>query len=92
MKPASSTLDDVRAVLVTTLGIENRADTLNASTPLLGSLPELDSLGVVQLVVALEEHFGLNIDEAEISADVFDTIGSLSTFIESKRAKETGKA
>ena len=49
------TLEDVRKILVETLGIENRAGSLTASTPLFGSLPELDSLAVVELVTALED-------------------------------------
>jgi acyl carrier protein len=82
MKPIGTTQEDVKAVLVTTLGLEERSQTLTASTPLLGSLPELDSLAVVQLVLALEEHFGLTIDEDEITAEVFETLGTLSAFIE----------
>ena len=37
-------LNDVKAVVVETLGIEDRADALDAATPLFGSLPELDSM------------------------------------------------
>ena len=43
MEPTATTatdLDAVKAVLVDTLGLEDRADTIDAATPLLGSLPE----------------------------------------------------
>ena len=43
------TLETVKAVIVKTLGIEDRAATLNASTPLFGSMPELNSFAVVEL-------------------------------------------
>ena len=46
---SNDTVDDVKGVLVDTLGIEDRAATIDASTPLFGSLPELDSLAVVEL-------------------------------------------
>lgn len=78
-------LDDVKAVLVETLGIQDRADTIDASTPLLGSLPELDSLAVLELVTALEARFGINIDETELTGDVFETLGSLTKFVESEQ-------
>jgi acyl carrier protein len=85
MQPTSTTFDDVKAVVTSSLGIEDRADTLHDSTALLDSLPELDSLAVVQLVYALEARFGLTIGDDEVTADVFETMGSLTRFIESKR-------
>ncbi|HEX6869742.1 MAG TPA: acyl carrier protein [Micromonosporaceae bacterium] len=82
---STSTLDDVKSVLVSTLGIEDRADSIDESTPLLGSLPELDSMAVVELVAALETRFGFVIDDDEVTGEVFDTVGSLTRFVEDKR-------
>lgn len=45
---------DVKAVVVTTLGLQARAETLDATTALLGSLPELDSMAVLELITAFE--------------------------------------
>ena len=83
---SSTTLDDVRALLAEVLGIEDRAASLDASTPLLGSLPELDSMAVVELVAAIEQRFGVEIDDDEITGDVFETLGSLAEFVHDKRA------
>lgn len=80
------TLSDVIAVLAHTLAIEDRAAFLDAGTPLLGSLPELDSLAVVELAVALEARFGIVIDDADFTGEVFETIGSLSAFVADRRA------
>jgi acyl carrier protein len=80
----TSTLADVKSVLVEILGLEDRADSLDASTQLFGNLPELDSLAVVELVVALETRFGITIEAEEITGDVFDTLGSLTRFVDSK--------
>ena len=77
-------LDDVKAVLVTTLGIEDRVDDLEASTPLFGHVPELDSMAVVELVYALEDRFAISMEGEEITADVFDTLESLATFVAGK--------
>jgi acyl carrier protein len=82
---SAATLADVRSVVVTTLGIEDRADTLDASTPLLGGLPELDSMAVVELVAALEERFGITIDDEDVTGEVFETLGSLAAFVDGKR-------
>jgi acyl carrier protein len=85
MDLTSTTLDDVKSVVVSTLGIEDRADALNASTPLLGGLPELDSMAVVELVAALEARFGFEVSDDEITGEVFETLGSLAAFVEAKR-------
>ncbi|MGY3614417.1 acyl carrier protein [Bradyrhizobium sp. USDA 10063] len=78
------TLETVKATIVKTLGIEDRASTLNASTPLFGSMPELDSFAVVQLLASLEEEFGFEVDGSEFSGEIFETVGSLAEFVRSK--------
>jgi len=85
MDVTSTTLDEVKSVLASTLGIEDRADSLGAATALLGALPELDSMAVVELVVALEQHFGVAIGDDEVTGEVFETVGSLAEFIDAKR-------
>jgi acyl carrier protein len=76
-------LADVTDVVVKTLAIEDRAGALNAETPL-ASIPELDSLAVLELVVELERRFGIAFDDEDVTADVFDTIGSLAAFVASQ--------
>ena len=80
-----STFDGVKSVLVETLGIEDRADSLTPETPLFGSIPELDSLAVVAVVTSLEDRFGFQIDDDDFSGDVFDTVGTLAAFVEQNR-------
>ena len=86
MDMRNSTLEAVKAVIVKTLGIEDRASTLNASTPLFGSMPELDSFAVLGLASSLEERFGFEIDGSEFTGEIFETIGTLAEFVEKKIA------
>lgn len=74
----------VKAVVVETLGVEDRADTLDAGTPLLGSLPELDSMAVLELVLALEQRFEITFDGEDVSAEAFETLASLTALVEDK--------
>lgn len=73
----------VKHVLIKTLAIEDRVDALTADTPLT-SIPELDSLAVLELVVDLESHFGITVEDEDVTAEVFDTIGTLAAFVEAK--------
>jgi acyl carrier protein len=82
----NSTLTDVTTVLVQTLGIEGRRDSFDGSTELLGAIPELDSLAILELVTALEEHFDIVVEDADFNGEVFETLGTLSTFVDDKRA------
>jgi acyl carrier protein len=79
-------VDAVKAVLVETLGLEDRADTIDASTPLLDSLPELDSMAVMELVMDLERTFEIEFDDDDVTAEVFETLGSLAAFVADKQA------
>lgn len=77
-------IDAVKAVLVEILGLEDRADTLGADTPLLGALPELDSMAVAEVIVELESRFDIVLDDGDITAETFETLGSLTAFVEDK--------
>jgi acyl carrier protein len=81
----TETLDDVKSVIVGILGIEARADRIDGTTPLFGAMPELDSMAVVELVVALEQRFGVAISDDEITGEVFETVGAVAAFIDAKR-------
>lgn len=79
-----NTLNDVKNLLIDTLNLGAAGQSLTAESPLLGSLPELDSMAVVTLIGALEEHFGITIDDDDISGATFETLGSLSAFVDQK--------
>lgn len=58
----------------------------DAATPLLGAIPELDSMAVVTLITTIEDRFGVVVDDDEISGDTFATVGSVTDFVASKLA------
>ena len=86
MNFSQDTLDRVKVVIVKTLGIRDRVHTLEASTELFGSLPELDSMAIVTLAVNLEREFDFEIDDEDFRGEVFETIGTLAEFVEQKIA------
>jgi acyl carrier protein len=77
-------IDEVKIVLREALELGDRADTFDMSTALFESLVELDSMAVVHVVTALEDHFGFVIEDHEIDGDIFETVGTLTTFVQSK--------
>jgi acyl carrier protein len=80
----TETLDGVRDVLISSLELQQTPADLQPDTPLFGALPELDSLGVLALVTDLEERFDITVDDEEFGADLFETVGTLTDFVEAK--------
>jgi len=79
-------LEEVKTILIDVLALGDAGRTLDADSPLLGSLPELDSMAVVSLIGALEAHFDIEISDDDLSASTFETLGSLAAFVAEKRA------
>lgn len=86
METTASTVDRVRSLIGEILGIGDRVDSMSASTRLLGSLPELDSMAVAELLAAIEERFGFEVDSADIVTDTLETVGTLVAYVEKNRA------
>lgn len=74
----------VAATLESVLGIDRRLAHAADDTPLLGAIPELDSMAVANVLTALEEQFGFLIEDDEIDGSAFATLGSLVAFVQAK--------
>ena len=57
---------------------------MTSETCLLGRGLGLDSMAVLELVTGLEAELDLIIDDAELSREIFDTIGSLASFLQNQ--------
>lgn len=77
---------EILALLDEVLSLKGRAAAFTSNTPLLGAIPELDSMAVVALITNMEERFGFSVDDDEIDGAAFATVGSLIEFVEAKQA------
>lgn len=77
---------EVVRLLDEVLSLSGRASVFDRHTPLLGAIPELDSMAVVSLIAALETHFGLIVDDDDIDGSTFGSVGSLVDFVTEKLA------
>ena len=80
------TRTEVLRILDEVLSLGGHALAFNAATPLLGAIPELDSMAVVTLITTLEDRFGILMDDDEISGDTFATVGTVTDFVAAKLA------
>jgi acyl carrier protein len=74
-------LDEIKGILGDVLQNAASLTNMGAESPLLGSVPEFDSMAVVSILTAIEENYGIDIEDDEVSADIFETIGTLLDFV-----------
>lgn len=85
---ATEVFEEIRTLLDQVLQLGGRSTRFNRDTALLGSIPEFDSMAVVNLLTAIEESFGIVINDDEISAEAFETVGRLTDFVTQKVTEE----
>ena len=78
------TTAEVKTILGEVLQLGPRAESLTAETALLGSLPELDSMAVATVIAGIEDRFGVFVEDDELSAETFATVGTLAAFVDQK--------
>lgn len=75
----------MRETLRDILGLdEGNTSSMHSETLLFGALPELDSMAVATLLTEIEDRFDIVIDDDEVDADLFETFGSLTSFVAGK--------
>ena len=77
MKETLRVLDEV-------LSLNGRSAAFTRDTPLLGAIPELDSMAVVTLITTLEERFDISVDDDDIDGSTFSSVGALVDFVTAK--------
>lgn len=75
---------EVLQILDEVLSLGGRTKAFERETPLLGAIPELDSMAVVSLITSMEERLGVVVDDDDIDGATFATVGSLCDFVASK--------
>lgn len=81
-----NTEKEVLSLLDEILSLNGRSAEFSLDTPLLGAIPELDSMAVVALITSFEERFGFMVDDDEIEGSTFATVGALVAFVDGKLA------
>jgi acyl carrier protein len=82
--------DQIKRLLVERLKLEREPASIGDEEPLFG--PEglgLDSIDALELVLGLEQQFGVTIDDQQVGSQVLSTVNSIVEFIAEKRTPST---
>lgn len=72
---------EVLSLLDEVLSLDGRALAFVADTPLLGDLPELDSMAVIAVIQEIEARFGIEVPDDEVDGNSFATVGTVVEFV-----------
>jgi acyl carrier protein len=78
-----STQDRIKKILLENVLKDLEPNELKTDSPLIEYGVGLDSVATLELVVALEQEFKIQIDESEIMPETFETINTISKHIKS---------
>ena len=78
--------EQIREFLAMNFRYDGASFDLGDDASLLGS-GTLDQTGVLELVLFVEEAYGFDVDEADLTPDNFDTVNNVSAYVVQRRAQ-----
>ena len=88
--PAEVTLDltdRVRRLIVERLKLEIDPNSIEPAAPLFGAGLGLDSIDALELVLGVEQEFGVKIEDQEVGSQALASVEALSAFVAGKLAQ-----
>ena len=77
---------DRKPILGSTVRAGTRQASIAIDAALISTHQKPDSMAVVGLITALEDRFGIALDDDDISGETFSTVGALTALVEEKLA------
>lgn len=75
----------VKELIVRRLKLEIDPTTIESGAPLFGEGLGLDSIDALELVLGLEQEFGIKVEDEEVGVKAFASVDALVAFIEQKK-------
>jgi acyl carrier protein len=83
--PEPNTARRVKELIVRRLKLEIEPATIQDDAPLFGEGLGLDSIDALELVLGLEQEFGIKVEDEEVGVKAFASVNALVDFIEQKK-------
>lgn len=76
----------VKELIVRRLKLEMDPATIDNAAPLFGEGLGLDSIDALELVLGLEQEFGIKVEDEEVGVKAFASVDALVDFVEQKKS------
>jgi len=78
----------LKELIVSHLSLVNvTPDQIKDDAPLFGEGLGLDSLDAVELVVMLQRHYGISVEDSEVGRRIFASVNALAEYVQANRTK-----
>lgn len=82
MAPTDAVLNDVISTIVHAVNLHHKPPgSIQAETSLRNGGLELDSIDILEIVVAIEQKFEVKMDDAEVAKQYFKTVGGIAEYV-----------
>lgn len=78
----------IKRLIVERLKLEMDPEEIGDADPLFGEGLGLDSIDALELVLGLEQEFGVKIEDEEVGGEALASVDSLAAFVRDKAAAE----
>ena len=85
MTERQATAQRVKELIVRRLKLDVDPNTIRNDAPLFGEGLGLDSIDALELVLGLEQEFGIKVEDEEVGVKAFASVDALCDFIEQKK-------
>ena len=77
--------EQIKCLIVAALGLDVNPAEIPDDEALFGGGMDLDSMATLEIVAAIEEGFGITVEDDELTAELFDSVETLAEYVVGKQ-------
>ena len=82
--------DRIKRLIVETLGLQVEAEEIGSEDQLFGGGVGLNSMATIEIIVAIEKAFEIEIPDEDLRVELFDNVKAMADYVRSVIESETG--
>ena len=85
MAEEKSLKEQIKELIIRRLKLDVSPQDIDDSSPLFGDGLGLDSIDALELVVGLEQEFGISVPDEDVGKEAFASVNALCTYVQKNR-------